>query len=208
MLVSTLLKGFVLGLVVASPVGPIGMLCLRKNIEKDRKHGLMAAAGIAAAYGIVTFCILIGLQEFGELLGRLAGYFEFLGGGMLIIMGAKSFTNRRVPGEAALPAGVKTYWQDFAATFLFTVLNPFAFVTFTVILTALGLLERQLDLTAEVEFAVSVVAGTLVFWAILNHFLHTFRESSPDLVHKILNHVTGIALIFFGVLIFMHGFIQ
>ena len=208
MLVSTLLKGFVLGLVVASPVGPIGMLCLRKNIEKDRIHGLMAAAGIALAYGIVVFCILYGLKEFGDILTRLETYFEFIGGGLLIILGAKSFTNRRVSEAPPVPSSDKSYWQDFTATFLFTILNPFSFVTFTIILTALGVLEHKLDPTFDAEFAVSVVIGTLVFWGILNNLLHIYKKSSPELIHKVLNHVTGIALIFFGLLIFMHGFIN
>jgi len=208
MLFFTLFKGFVLGIVAASPVGPIGILCLRKNIQKDRLHGLMAASGIAAAYGLMVLLILLGLKEYGSLLEKLEGYFEFIGGGLLVFMGAKSFFNRRVSAASDLPAGVKSYWQDFVATFLFTILNPFSFAIFTIILTALGLLERQLDLVLDAEFAFSVVAGTLVFWAVLNHFLHVFKQSSPDLIHKVLNHVTGIGLVFFGLVIFLHRFIR
>jgi threonine/homoserine/homoserine lactone efflux protein len=208
MLFSTLFKGFVMGIVVASPVGPIGLLCLRKNIQKDRVHGLMAAGGIAVAYGLMVLLILFGLKEYGSLLEKLEAYFEFIGGGLLAFMGAKSFFNRQASAASDLPADAKSCWLDFAATFLFTILNPFSFAIFTVILSALGLLERLLDPALDVEFALSVVAGTLVFWAVLNHFLHVSKTSSPDLIHKVLNYVTGVGLVFFGLVIFLHGFIR
>jgi len=208
MLFFTLLKGFVLGIVAASPVGPIGMLCLRKNIHKDRVHGLMAAGGVAAAYGLMVLLILFGLKAYGSLLEELQGYFACIGGGLLVFMGAKSFFNRQMSAASDLPASVKSYWRDFVTTFLFTILNPFSFAIFTIILTALGLLEHHLDLALDTEFALSVVAGTLVFWAVLNHFLHVSKTSSQDLIHKALNHVTSIGLVFFGLVILLRGFIR
>ncbi|MCB0207269.1 MAG: LysE family translocator, partial [Anaerolineae bacterium] len=50
-------RGLVIGLAIAAPVGPIGVLCIRRTLAEGRLAGLVTGLGAATAdtvYGAVA----------------------------------------------------------------------------------------------------------------------------------------------------------
>ena len=46
---SLFLRGLVIGLSIAAPVGPIGVLCIRRTLAQGRSYGLVSGLGAATA---------------------------------------------------------------------------------------------------------------------------------------------------------------
>lgn len=200
-----LLKGFILGAILASPVGPIGALCLKKNILKDRIHGLVSSLGIAVAYAIVTFCILSGMRYFSDFLVQQQQVLEVLGGAALCYLGIGSFVGKPSLYDA-VPTAEKTYVSDFLTTFMMTLFNPVSFVSFTIILTNLGIVAHHGNLFFDVEFALSIFGGTISSWAALNFGIHFFRKYSSRSLYFLIHYTTGLALFLFGVAVLIYAF--
>ena len=95
---SLLLEGVVIGFAVAAPVGPIGVLCIRRTLADGRASGLVTGLGAAtadAAYGAVA---ALGLTFVTGLLVDAGTWLRLVGGVFLLILGAKTFLSR--PADA------------------------------------------------------------------------------------------------------------
>lgn len=63
------LKGIILGFSIAAPVGPIGILCIRKTLQFGRLSGLFSGLGAAMADSIYAIFAAFGLTFISDLLG-------------------------------------------------------------------------------------------------------------------------------------------
>jgi len=82
--IAFLLKGVLVGIVIAVPVGPVGVLCLRRTIFQGRLLGLLSGLGAATAdlfFGVVAGFGLTVIQEW------LLQYEDWLrlGGGLFLL---------------------------------------------------------------------------------------------------------------------------
>lgn len=206
-LMVTLLKGFVFGAVLASPVGPVGILCLKENVLHERLQGFLSSLGIALAYGIVTFLILIGMRQFSDFLILHQVKFELAGGSLLCYLGISSLVKKKwkqVFSEKGRED--KNYLRTFFTTFFMTIFNPITFITFTVILTDLGIIARHVNFIHDAEFALSVFMGTVSFWIVLNFIIQLLKKHSTFRLYQWIHYITSAALIVFGIMVFSYAF--
>lgn len=196
-------KALLLGALNAAPIGPVGMLCLQKNIEADRWRGLYAAFGMALAYFIVSFCVLFGLKWIGGFLETWRAPLQIAGGIALILMGWRAMRHPEAVAESRRCGS--RYVGDFSSSFAMTLFNPVPFATFTVILTTFKVVAGRLDLVSDIHFALCVFAGTVGFWLVVNQVLHVVRKRSPTEWSRWIHHGTAAALVVFGVAILCAG---
>jgi threonine/homoserine/homoserine lactone efflux protein len=204
MIADLLLKGLFLGIVNAAPVGPVGLLCLRKNLAPERSTGLSAGGGMAAAYAVVAFFVVAGLKPLGHFLEANESILRAGAGVFLLITGWRGL--RLDPGRAPV-AGPGRCLGEFSASFALTLFNPVPFATFSVILSAFPFFDTNPDIPTDLAFAVSVAAGTAVFWLVINELLHRARRRSPESFPLLIAKGSSIVLLFFGVLLVVSGMI-
>src|SRR5512134_3594586 len=91
------LRGLVIGFSIAAPVGPIGVLCIRRTLAQGRVAGLVSGLGAATAdafYGSVAGFGLTFLSGF--LLGQQQ-WLRLVGGLFLLYLGVTTF--RSAPAD-------------------------------------------------------------------------------------------------------------
>lgn len=198
-------KAVLIGMINAAPVGPVGLWCLKRNVEPDRWRGLFTALGMAAAYFVVSFCVLLGLKWIGGFLETWRAPLQIGGGVALILMGWKGMRASNRVRE--IRRCRSRYLGDFSASFAMTLLNPVPFATFTVILTAFEVAGGRLDLASDVHFAACVFAGTILFWIVVNQVLHLVKKHSPAEWSRWIHHGAAAALVVFGFVILVAGVI-
>lgn len=204
MTIALILKGILLGMLNAAPVGPVGLLCLRKNMEKDRWPGLFAGMGMAAAYAIISFCVVFGLKTISLFLHEHETILQISGGLLLIMMGWRGLHPSRA--SLALSSSRSTrYLGEFSASFAMTLFNPVPFASFTVILTTVQIFEGHPDLETDVLFAGSVMLGAFAFWLVVNEILHHVKKRTPEALSQRIGVATSIALLVFGAMIAAKG---
>jgi threonine/homoserine/homoserine lactone efflux protein len=198
-LASSLLKGIVLGFSIAAPVGPIGVLCIRRTLAEGRLVGFVSGLGAATAdlfYG--------GLAAFG--LTALTGWLINAGpalavvsGGYLILLGVRTFFNR--PSEAnALPdARHAGLWGAYLSTLFLTLTNPATILSFLAVFAGLGLAQEQrADALGAGVLVLGVFLGSSTWWLLLSGGVSLVRRRVTLLGLVWVNRIAGVVLAGFG----------
>jgi threonine/homoserine/homoserine lactone efflux protein len=186
-------KGIILGFCIAAPVGPIGILCIRKTLQFGRLSGFCSGLGAACAdtfYGLISAFGLTLVSDF-LLAGRF--WFHLLGGAFLILLGGKTFLSK--PSEENKPVSHKTLLGDFISTFFLTLANPLTILAFVAAIASLGLSD---DRGSAPLLVIGVFLGATLWWLILSEGVTLFRKKMSQKVMIWVNRVAGLILVALG----------
>ncbi len=164
MLVSFLLKGLLVGVIIAVPTGPVGVLCIRRTIFHGRRAGFMSGLGAATADAVFGIIAGFGLTVVSD---WLLGYQDWLrvgGGGFLLYVGISAFTADPLAGTQKQrdPEGLLA---DYASTFALTLTNPITILAFLAIFAAIGFTGDEATLARAALLGLGVWLGSLLWWA-------------------------------------------
>lgn len=185
------LKGLILGFSIAAPVGPIGLLCIQRTLQRGRVAGFLSGLGAAAAdacYGLVA---AFGL---GTVISFLLGlqFWLQLGGGLFLLgLGLKTLLARSTPAGPARPdkAGLA---GDFTSILFLTLANPATILSFFAVFAGLGIDARGGNALALVG---GVFLGSATWWLILSFLAGLFRSHLNDGRMRLLNVIAGLCLL-------------
>jgi len=166
MLLAFLLKGIVVGMVIALPVGPVGVLCIRRTILHGQLAGFISGLGAASADAIFGIIAGFGLTFIADL---LLGYQEWLRlGGAFFLLAIGIAALRGDPAGAARsqrdPEGLAA---DFVSAFVLTITNPITILAFVAIFAAIGFTGDNATLASAAILVLGVWLGSLLWWAAL-----------------------------------------
>src|SRR5258705_12617276 len=91
---SVLLRGFVLGFVIAASPGPIFFLCLRRPLARGWVFGLVSGLGVATADGLYASLAAFGIGAVTTVLVGERVWLSLIGGGALVLIGIRTVANR------------------------------------------------------------------------------------------------------------------
>ena len=197
------LRGLVIGFSIAAPVGPIGLLCIRRTLAHGRASGLVSGLGAAtadAAYGAVAG---FGLTAIAAWLTGEQTWLRLLGGGFLLYLGGKTFLSR--PGTRAVPAPHLGLAADYVSTLLLTLTNPATILSFIAVFAGLGLGGLDSNFGAATQLVAGVFLGSAVWWWILSSGVGWFREKLGPKELRWINWVSGGILFGFGLAALVSG---
>lgn len=194
-----LFKGAVLGFAIAAPVGPIGVLCIRKTVQYGRLSGFCSGLGAAVADSIYAVIAAFGLTFVSDFLIQGQFWLRLLGGAFLIYLGLRTFFAK--PQETAtVPGSHKTLLTDFFSTFFLTVTNPLTILSFLAVFAGLGLTEFSGSYINVTCLVLGVFLGSTLWWLILSEGVALFRKKVSQKVMGWINRVAGILIMAFGLL--------
>lgn len=189
----TLWRGLAIGIIISAPMGPVGILCVQRTLDKGRKTGLYT--GVGAALSDLIYCLLtgFGLSFIEEFLERNSNIIQLVGSLVLIGFGIYLFKSNpsrklRKPTDQHIPAG-----KNIMNGFLFTVSNPL------IIFLIIGLFARFNFLLPEIRFYhyiigfIAIFVGALGWWYLVTFFVDKVRAHfnlrSMWLINKIIGGV-------------------
>jgi threonine/homoserine/homoserine lactone efflux protein len=192
---SFLLKGIVLGFSIAAPVGPIGVLCIRRTLTEGRLAGLVAGLGAATADAFYGSVAGFGLAAISGFLIGYAHWFRLLGGLFLISLGVKTFFALPVEREVAARRGLL---GGYLSTLFLTLTNPMTILSFGAVFAGLGLLGTAGNYAAAAMLVAGVFCGSALWWLVLSSGVAAVaaRVAAPAL--RWLNWISGLVLEGFG----------
>ena len=195
------LRGMVIGLAIAAPVGPIGVLCIRRTLADGRIVGLVTGLGAATAdltYGAVAG---FGLTFVANLLVAEQQWIRLIGGAFLCYLGARTLMSR--PARAAATsstAGVAGLGSAYASTLVLTLTNPATILSFAAIFAGLGIAGARGDYVTASALVAGVGLGSALWWLILTSAVNLLRTRMDARALRWVNRVSGLVLLGFGML--------
>jgi threonine/homoserine/homoserine lactone efflux protein len=192
-----LLKGFVIGLSIAMPVGPIGLLCIQNSLARGMIYGLLSGLGAACADTLYGALGGFGVSAVGMFLAKYRLILEILGSLFLCYLGAFTFSEKIVENaEITFRAG---YSRAFFSTFLLTLTNPMTILSFAGIYAGLGMNLAEEDLWTPLITTLGIFVGSAFWWLILSAGSSCFKEKMNAAARKWLNRTSGTIIFVFGI---------
>jgi threonine/homoserine/homoserine lactone efflux protein len=194
-----LASGLIIGFSIAAPVGPIGVLCIRRTIAEGQLHGLISGLGAATADAIYGCIAAFGLTFISDLLLQQQLWLRLFGGVFLCFLGAKTLFAK--PSEKSPFEKKAGLLGAYGSTFLLTLTNPMTILSFAAIFAAIGLGSAVADYGSAALLVLSVFAGSALWWLILSGTVGLLRKKVGVSVLKWINWVSGAIIMSFGVLV-------
>jgi threonine/homoserine/homoserine lactone efflux protein len=191
------LEGVMIGFAVAAPVGPIGVLCIRRTLADGRASGFVSGLGAAtadAAYGAIA---ALGLTFVTGLLVGAETWLRLLGGVFLVFLGVRISLSR--PAERPAAAGKGDLLGAYASTFMLTLTNPTTILSFAAIFAGLGAGSVGGDALLTVLLVPGVFLGSTLWWFALSGATSLLRARLSAGGLRWVNRVSGAVIAAFGV---------
>lgn len=192
------LKGIAIGFAMAVPVGPIGILCIRKTLTEGRLQGLIIGLGAATAdlfYGSVA---AFGLTFISDTLINQKFWIRLVGGSLLLFLGIKIF--RSLPTDPKYNNNNGGILRSYLTTVFLTLTNPLTIFAFIAVFAALGISNGLSYLSASILVA-GVFIGSCLWFLILSSGTIFFKNKLDLVGLRWVNRIAGILVIISGVLV-------
>ena len=186
-----------IGLAIAAPVGPIGVLCIRRTLADGRVVGLLTGMGAATADGVYGAIAAFGLTAVTDLLIGQGPWLGIGGGLFLMTLGARTFIAAPTASAPAETPGALL--AIFSSTFFLTLTNPTTILSFMAIFTGLGLGNTGGDYVAASLMVIGVFLGSTLWWLGLSGTVSVFRARVGTRALRMINRLSGMLIGGFGV---------
>lgn len=199
-MLETIAQGFIIGLLVSLPMGPLNMLTIQRTLNRGRWHGFVTGLGALLSDIIYAFITLVGLGFVSGFLTVHESQLQCLGSIILIFFGIGVYrTNPLKEWKPDRIAGETRYVKDFVSAFLITFSNA------AIILVYVGLYARFSFNPAAHGWG-SLLAGmgafvvaALSWWFLLSLFVSRLRKHFNRRGLVLLNRTVGSVLMLVGV---------
>jgi threonine/homoserine/homoserine lactone efflux protein len=195
---SLLLKGLLIGFSIAAPVGPIGVLCIRRTLAQGRVAGLASGLGAASADAVYGCIAGFGLTFISGLLLSQQSLLKLIGGAFLCYLGIRTLLAQ--PAERAASAAGMGMAGAYTSTFLLTLTNPTTILSFVAVFAGLGLASMGADYAAAAVLVLGVFVGSALWWLLLSGGVGLFRACFDTRAMRWVNRISGGVITAFGLL--------
>jgi threonine/homoserine/homoserine lactone efflux protein len=192
---SLLAKALGIGLLLAVPVGPIGLLCLRRSLTLGMTAGMAVGLGAATADGIYAGIAAFALGAAAPFIAD-AAWLGVAGGAALIAIGLKDIAHR---DTVATPPTLRTHMGVYAGTVLLTLTNPATVLTFAAIIVGLGLVPDLASRLDGLVFIAGVFLGSTAWWIILSGIGGKLGDRLPPGAIRWTRRIAGMVFVGFGI---------
>lgn len=184
------LSSLLIGLSIAAPVGPIGLLTIQRSLEHGPRAGLATGLGAAAADAVYGAIGAYGVAWLVNALVAARVPLALFGGTVLLWM-ALQLLRAPAAERAANTAPARNGWQYFAGTFVLTLSNPATIFSFVAIFGAMA--GRAASASPAVMVA-GVLVGSALWWLFLSSVVGRLRERFDARWRRRVNLVSAAVL--------------
>jgi threonine/homoserine/homoserine lactone efflux protein len=195
--------GFIIGILIALPIGPINFLGLQRAAERGFFGGLAAGIGITLGDAMIASVATFGVKALSGAVAHYRWAIQIVGGLALIGSGARLILSHALfrSAQEAADAKLADYAWDIPKLMALTLTNPGAVISLIAIIggaSSFVEVESRLDAIAMV---LAIMGGSFVYWLVISHLINSVRNRlTPNTMHRI-NQVSGLVLIGFGCLL-------
>ena len=169
-------KGLLVGIVASAPMGPVGVLCIQRTLNKGRWYGFVTGCGAALSDIIYALLTGLGMSFLFDYLSQNVFYLQLFGSALLFFFGLYLFRSNPLHSLRP-PSGKKgTYLHNFVTAFLVTLSNPLIIFLFIGLFARFAFVEPGELVSETLTGYLSIVAGALLWWFCITWFVDKVRN--------------------------------
>ncbi len=186
-----LVKGFIIGVVVSAPLGPVGVLCIQRTLNKGRWYGFVT--GLGASLSDIAYALLTGygMSFIYDFISANQFYLQVLGSIMLFAFGVYTFRSNPVHSLRPVSSTKGTYLHNFVTAFAVTLSNPLIIFLFIGLFARFTFVTPQIHLYEQIIGYVAVALGAFTWWFCITFFVSKLRTRFNVRGIWMINRVIG-----------------
>lgn len=192
-------RGIAIGILISAPMGPVGILCIQRTLDKGRRTGFFT--GVGASISDLFYCLLtgFGLSFIEGFIERNQNVIQLIGSAVLI--GFSFYLFRKNPAtklKRPLEKEEADPKKNILTGFLFTFSNPL------ILFLIIGLFARFNFLMPDIRFYhyiigfISIMAGALGWWWIVTYSVDKVRAHFNIRSMWLINRAIGVVILLFA----------
>lgn len=200
-MIETIYKGFIIGVIVSAPMGPIGILCVQRTLNRGRMHGLVTGMGAMVSDLIYASITLIGMGFVHNILEANEQLLQYVGSLVIIFFGIGIFfTNPLKILKPTTSAPETRYNHDFITAFFLTLSNVAIVFLFISLFARFNYSPLDTNWFTFSVGLISIGLGALAWWFFITTYVSKLKRYFNRQSLKFFNRIVGSILILLGVL--------
>jgi threonine/homoserine/homoserine lactone efflux protein len=199
-IISVFFKGAITGFLIAAPVGPIAILCIRRTLARGFVIGFASGLGAATADALYGIIASFGITVISNFLIEKQCFISFFGSIFLGYLGIKTLLTSTVK-QTSDKSG-NSILNTYASTLFLTLSNPITIIAFTAAFASLGITNASGNYLVSLALILGLFVGSTIWWLLLSSAVGLLRKhfNSHLFLHWI-NKISGILIIIFAIII-------
>ena len=197
-------KGMLIGLIASAPMGPVGVLCVQRTLNKGRWYGFITGIGAALSDMIYAAITGYGMSYVMDVLSnqQTRMYLQIVGSIMLLAFGVYTYKSDPTKKIHRSGNGKGTLFHNGMTAFLVTFSNPLIIFLFVACFAQFAFVMPDHPFEMLVGFA-SIVFGALLWWFGLTWLIDKIRGKFDDNGIKLINQVIGSIVVLCSIIMFL-----
>ena len=191
------IKGIIIGFVMAVPIGPIGIMCIRKTLTEGRLRGLIIGLGAATADLLYSCIAAFGFTTIAGIISSEKFWIRLVGGALLLFLGLRTFLAK--PTNPKYNIHSSGILGSYFYTVFLTLTNPLTIFVFIAVFAALGL-GNEVKVFSGSVLVGGVFIGSCLWFLFLSSCVRLFRKKLDMEGLQWVNRIAGILIVISGVI--------
>ncbi len=202
-----LIKGSIVGFLMAAPVGPVGIFCIRRSLANGPVSGFFSGLGAATADAFYGLIAALGITFASSFLSEKQLYFQIAGTLFLWYFGTKIFFEP-IHTKDAIHTRHSNLLGDYLSTFFVTLTNPLTILSFAAVFAGVGLAQVCGTYTSAAFLIAGVFLGSSTWWLTLSGSVGLLHKRITAHTINVINKISGALIVSFGIIIFINILMQ
>lgn len=186
---------------MAVPVGPIGILCIRRSLANGQLSGVFSGLGAATADAVYGILAAFGITFAAAFLEQQKLLIQFVGAVFLLYLGTKIFFESQ-PALGSTKTPKKSLLSDYFSAFLLTLANPLTILSFAAVFASVGLTQACGSYLSAGLLVTGIFIGSASWWFTLSSSVGFLHKKISIKTIRTINKISGIIITSFGIIIF------
>ena len=194
-------KGIIIGVIASAPMGPVGILCIQRTLNKGRWYGFVT--GIGAALSDIVYALFtgLGMSFVMDFVNNAQNKFclQIFGGILLLVFGIYCFRSNPMKNMHKSSNKQGTLLHNGITAFLVTLSNPLIVFLFMDTFSQFAFVVPDMPIEMGVGY-LSIIFGALLWWFGLTWLIDKIRGKFDTNGILIINKVIGSVVIIFSLI--------
>lgn len=188
-----IVKGIIIGVVASAPMGPVGVLCIQRTLNKGRAYGLVT--GLGAAFSDILYALLTGysLNLLYDVISNPSTVYwmQLVGAIIMFIFGIHTFRSNPVQNTRNVSRNKSSLLRNGMTGFFITLSNPMIILLFVALFSPFNFVIPEMSLPYQCFGYLAIFAGAMLWWLFITYVVNKLRARFDVRGIWIINRVIG-----------------
>lgn len=192
-LVEIIVKGVVIGIIASAPMGPVGVLCVQRTLNKGRAYGLVTGVGAALSDILYALITGYGLNLLYDVIHNPTTIYwmQLIGAVIMFIFGVHTFRSNPMQNARNVSHNKSSLLRNGITGFFITLSNPMIILLFMALFTPFGFVIHEMSLVNQFLGYLSIFGGAMLWWLFITFVVNKLRARFDVRGIWIVNRVIG-----------------